>query len=416
MKRFGVIERYISSEYIFSLLISFLFFFFIFFINNLLVLAEQILSKRVPILKVLELIFYTLPTIIALSIPFSSLVGALMAIGRFSSDNEFLSMQCLGIPLRRLFIPLFILSLIISLFSFVINDYFLPRGTIKFWKVYQELIYSTPELELESYSIKRIEKITLVTGLVENNIIQDLVIFDEDTEGRKRVIMSESAVFDKSKQESGVLKLHLSDITIQITDSENSFIFTEAEEMNYHILLKDVNINARNLGPREMSSWDVFKEILIKEDKFLLKVDNKYNSSYEFYNELLISYNNENWDETVRSDLDRVWAKIRQNTMDIKLNRTLRVWLLEYYQKFSMPFSSLFFIFLALPLGLFSKRSGKSVGFGLGLLICVLYYGLMIGGRTIGIKTEIDPVLIMWMPNMIIILLALFLTMMRGYK
>ncbi|MCA1949961.1 MAG: LptF/LptG family permease, partial [Treponema sp.] len=40
--------RYIFSEAAFSFFVAFLFFFFIFFINQLLLMAEEILSKRVP--------------------------------------------------------------------------------------------------------------------------------------------------------------------------------------------------------------------------------------------------------------------------------------------------------------------------------------------------------------------------------
>ena len=94
MKRgYWCIQTYITKEFIFSFIVAFFFFFFIFFINQLLLLAEQILSKKVPILDVIMLIVYSLPSIISITFPFASLVGALMAIGRFSSDNEILAMQ-----------------------------------------------------------------------------------------------------------------------------------------------------------------------------------------------------------------------------------------------------------------------------------------------------------------------------------
>jgi lipopolysaccharide export system permease protein len=80
--------RYIISEALFSFFVSFLFFFFIFFVNQLLLLAQEILTKKVPFGEVALLVFYALPSVVALSAPFASMVGTLMTVGRMTSDNE----------------------------------------------------------------------------------------------------------------------------------------------------------------------------------------------------------------------------------------------------------------------------------------------------------------------------------------
>ena len=92
-KRFPILFSYIAKEYLFSFLVSFLFFFFLFFINQMLVIARDVLSKQVDFGSTLLLIVYALPAIVALAFPFASLVGAMMAVGRFSSDNEMTAMQ-----------------------------------------------------------------------------------------------------------------------------------------------------------------------------------------------------------------------------------------------------------------------------------------------------------------------------------
>ena len=172
------ITIYLAREFFFSFLVAFLFFFFIFFINQMLLLAEEILTKRVPPLDVMLLIIYSLPSIIALSVPFGSLLGALMTIGRFSSDNEIIAFQASGVPYRRLFTPLLVLGVTLSLLSFVMNDYFLPLGTINFGRLYRELIFSNPELELESFTVKNYQNSIIVTGEVSGREIKDILILD----------------------------------------------------------------------------------------------------------------------------------------------------------------------------------------------------------------------------------------------
>ena len=93
----GIIFRYIFKELFLYFAVCFLFFFFIFFVNQILVMAEEILSKKAPLKDVMLLMFYSLPFIVATAAPYAALVGTLMGLGRFVSDLEFVSMNALGI-------------------------------------------------------------------------------------------------------------------------------------------------------------------------------------------------------------------------------------------------------------------------------------------------------------------------------
>ena len=128
----SVLIKYIIKELFLYFLVSFLFFFVVFFVNNILLLAQTILEQRVPVPTVAKLIVYCLPAIIAQSAPFATLVGFLMCLGRMVSDNEILILRASGQRYSIILIPVLILGLLISIFSFVMNDYFLPLGTINY--------------------------------------------------------------------------------------------------------------------------------------------------------------------------------------------------------------------------------------------------------------------------------------------
>ncbi len=72
---------YVGREFLLSFTVAFLFFFFIFFVNQVLVMAEEIFSRKVPFWDVLRLVIYSLPWVVALSFPLGSLVGLLWALG-----------------------------------------------------------------------------------------------------------------------------------------------------------------------------------------------------------------------------------------------------------------------------------------------------------------------------------------------
>ncbi|HEY9593029.1 MAG TPA: LptF/LptG family permease, partial [Spirochaetia bacterium] len=62
------------------------------------------------------------------------------------------------------------------------------------------------------------------------------------------------------------------------------------------------------------------------------------------------------------------------------------------------------FAFFAFPVGLRARRSGRTVGFGVGLLVAIVYWGLMIAGQTFGVRMSLSPVFSMWLPDGVVLL------------
>ena len=87
-------------------------------------------------------------------------------------------------------------------------------------------------------------------------------------------------------------------------------------------------------------------------------------------------------------------------------DRSLDIYRLEYYKKFSIPAGALFFVFLAFPLGLRARRSGRVSGFGVGLLVAVAYWAMLIGGQTLGLRANLSPFIAMWAPNITVLALS----------
>jgi len=415
-RQYGKIYRYVASELLLSFFISFLFFFFLFFVNQILVLAEDILSKKIPFWDVALLIFFSLPAIIALSAPFGSLVGALMTVGRFSSDNEILAMQAVGISLPKIFAPIFFMSLLISLGSFIVNDYLLPVGILNFNKHYKKIVYQMPQLELEAYSAKKIKDSIIVTGEVQGNRISDLLIIDKTENKDNRVIASNNAVLLENEEDSGVLSLQLENVFGLTADKKirQDYQYFESDKMVYNVLLTELTSSVRNVSPREMSSYDVYQAIQEKAltHKEQLRrqqqaIDRTYLDLQGEYTSLVtkkVNISNVNFNER---QLNRKRNSfISERDKDVR-DRSLHSWRLEFNQKFSLPFSCVVFAFLAFPIGLFSKRSGRSVGFGIGVFLSLMYWGLLVSGRTLGYRANFSAFWSMWTPNFLMFFLGL---------
>jgi lipopolysaccharide export system permease protein len=117
-----------------------------------------------------------------------------------------------------------------------------------------------------------------------------------------------------------------------------------------------------------------------------------------------------------RSNQRTTFSRELQSLIATKKDRTLRLYWLEFYKKFSIPFGAFSFVFLAVSLGLMAKKSGQTVGFIFGLIIAVFYWALLLGGQTMGIRMGTSPFWSMWMPNMLALSAGLILAIVKVSK
>jgi lipopolysaccharide export system permease protein len=407
----STVFRYLVSETLFSFLVAFLFFFFIFFVNQLLLLAQEILTKRVPFFQVALLILYAIPSIIAMSAPFASLVGTLMTIGRLTSDNEILVMLSSGLPYRNVFIPTIVVGIFISLISFYANDVLLPMGTIQFSRLWRQILVSTPALELESNSVKRFKDTVVVTGNVAGSNIDNVLILDKTSDGERRLIMARNAELKDAGRQG--LSLDLENAFVQSSKevARRDYDYASASFLRYWVPQEDMIQAVSSITPSQMSSIDVFREIRVKERNLVERINdrNRQTMSQALSLEAILRRgpNRESWNR--RTNQAASFLREYQIAADIKKDRSLSIYRLEFYKKFSIPFGAFSFVFLAVPLGLLAKKSGQTVGFIFGLLIAVLYWAMLIGGQTMGTRLGYSPFWCMWLPNILAISIGLIM-------
>ncbi|MDR2521214.1 MAG: LptF/LptG family permease [Spirochaetaceae bacterium] len=409
------IFRYLFWETLFAFGVSFLFFFFIFFVNQLLLMANEILTKKVPFNQVALLVLFSLPSIVAMSAPFASLLGTLMTIGRLSSDNEILVMLASGLSYKNILAPTIIVGVIISIFSFVANDILLPAGTIQFARLYRRILVSTPALEIESNSVKRFKDTVVITGNVTEKSISDLLILDKTSDGERRVILAKNAEFVDAGKEGIRLDLENAFIHSSKEVERSDYDYATSGFLRYRIPQEDLIQQVTPPGPREMSSIDVYKEITVKRanvNKSLRsRLASTFDSAMNLENALRRGPGYRPW--TGRENLLNAYERETTLASNLRKDRSLSIYLLEFYKKFSIPLGALSFIFLAVPLGLMAKKSGQAVGFILGLIISVFYWAMLLMGQNMGIRLGYPPFWSMWYPNILCAGIGLVLCLIR---
>ena len=412
------IYRYILSEAFFSFLISFLFFFFIFFVNQLLLMAQDILSKHVPFTQVALLVLFSLPGVIALSAPFASLVGTLMTVGRLSSDNEVLVMLSSGLSYRNVFIPAITVGLVISMLSFVANDILMPAGTLQFARLYRRILVSTPALELEANSVKKFKDTVIVTGNVTGNAIDNMLILDRTGDGERRLIMANNAELKDSGRSGLSLDLGRAFVQSSKEIAREDYDYATAGFLRYWVPQEDMIQAISSISPREMSSIDVFKEIQRKTVDLGVRINERQNKvtalAFALEETLRAGPSSDGWNR--KNNQLAAFQREALILQSMRKDRSLSLYWLEFYKKFSIPFGAFSLIFLAVALGLMAKRSGQTVGFIFGLIISVIYWALLLGGQTLGIRMDASPFWSMWMPNILALSAGTILALIKVFR
>jgi lipopolysaccharide export system permease protein len=410
--------KYILSEALFSFFICFLFFFFIFFVNQILLMAKEVLTKHVPFGQVALLILFSLPTVIAMSAPFASLVGTLMTVGRLTSDNEILVMLSSGLSYKNIFLPAITVGIIISILSFITNDILLPAGTVQFNKLWRRILFSTPALELEANSVKRFRDTVIVTGDVTDNTIKNVMILDKTSDGERRVIMASQAELKDGGNEGLSLELENAFVQSSKEIAREDYDYASASFIQYWISNEDIIQAVMSVSPREMSSRDVRKAVIQKTGDVNKKADERKGKviiqAANLENTLRRGPPGESWSRKQTNILN--FQRETQTLAGIYKDRSLTIHVIEYYKKFSVPFGAFFFVFLAVSLGLMAKKSGQTVGFIFGNIIAVIYWSMLFIGQTMGLRVGTPPFWSMWLPNILSLAIGLVLAVIRIRK
>jgi lipopolysaccharide export system permease protein len=381
-------------------------------------MAQEILTKHVPLNQVALLVLFSLPSVIAMSAPFASLVGTLMTIGRLTSDNEILVMLASGLSYRNVFVPAITLGMIISLISFFANDVLLPAGTVQFSRLYRRILVATPALELEANSVKKFKDTIIVTGNVTGNAIDNVLILDRTSDGERRVIMASNAELKDAGKEGLILDLEKAFIHSSKEIAREDYDYASASVLRYWVPQEDLIQAVSGISPREMSSRDVALEIRKKKIDLEKRLNDRRNKTtaqaLAFENVLRAGPADEFWNR--RNNLLSNFQREIQAMTDMRNDRNIKIFVLEFYKKFSIPFGALSFVFIAVSLGLMEKKSGQTVGFIFGLIIAVVYWALLLGGQTVGIRLNAPPFWSMWMPNILALSIGLLLAIIKVLK
>jgi len=82
----------------------------------------------------------------------------------------------------------------------------------------------------------------------------------------------------------------------------------------------------------------------------------------------------------------------------------------ELSKRFSIPLTCILFGIVGVPLGITSRRSGKSGGFIFAILIILIYYIGLVLMQNFGRSGRINPYFSVWIPNIALLIFTVYVS------
>jgi LPS export ABC transporter permease LptG/LPS export ABC transporter permease LptF len=354
-----ILTRYILREVLTHAFLGGVLFTFVLFMKELGPLLELAVRNSTSSSAVVEIFLLMLPNMFTVTIPMAVLVGILLGLSRLAADSEITAMRAAGVGVWR-FVGIVAIVAAIAWGGGLLNTlYFAPKASAELLKIEDGLKNTQATYEIQPR------------------------VFYEDL---KNVVLYVADV----RAGTGAARWHqvfLADLTDpvspKITTAEDA---TVASTDNQTLVMR-----LRN-GTQHQTASD-------KPDE--------YNVSTFAQTDLPLETTTAPDPHLGHSDAPVV-AMSNRDLLDRARRPDGRWFLIELHRRYAYPSACLVLMLVGVPLGISSKRGGKSAGFVLTILLVFIYYFLSNIGVALARQNKLPVFAGVWMANIIFAVCGVF--------
>ena len=409
-----LLSSYVLKEFLKSFFVAFLFFFAIFFVNTILLLVQKILLKNISVSTMVEMVLLYMPQFLVYTFPFATLTSSSMVLGDMASSNELLAMKSLGISSYRVYAPLVIASVVLSVMTFITADVLQPYTSVIYRDKLAVLMAEMPTMEIESNTINSVGNIMLSNGKAEGSVIEDLLLISKDEEKYNKSVYSSKGEMTIVDPVSFVYSLDLDKPSILLTsrDEINTYAYAMAEKGRIYVDFSSQVPSLTSSSPVNLSSKDLLSTI--KERDNIQNNDRSYyykekENTYFKLSSLIEELGKKSVDdEYIVSTIDQIY-KEDGYLGDLPVNFYGQYYKSELTKKIALSIACTVLTLITLPLSNVRVRHGKLTGFAVAIVVAVSYWYMLFGAQLMIFNITSSPYLLILAPDIFITIIAFIL-------
>jgi LPS export ABC transporter permease LptG/LPS export ABC transporter permease LptF len=368
-----ILSRAIFKEVFTSAALGTLLFVFVLFLRTIERLSALLVKSSAPAPVVARLLLYALPSTVPFALPLGVLVGILIGLSRMSSDNEITAMRAAGISSVSVTRPVLLFAFLALVLTALSSLWLTPLSLHLETKVARNFAAAQLTGNIESRIFdEQFPNTVLYVGNVEtegNQIIWRQVFIADVTppeelqhEGKDRsddprVIVAEEAIPHPDPANNRII-LDMRNFRSSERDKEGKIVNTIAPTQAWVLQAQKTEDLQVNKTVQELDTWPLYKRVYRRHDLS------------------------------------------RQDYLDAAI---------ELHQRFALPLACVLLALVGIPLGVSSRKGGKSAAFVITVFVAFLYYLGYITLLGLAKKGTLPVPFAAWTPDAVLAIVGVFM-------
>jgi len=329
-------------------------------LNIILSLSDLMVDRGIGMLTLLRIVVLKMPSLLVIAVPMSALFATFLGLGRLAHDREIVALESLGIPLRRILLPLILAAAAIGSVDFAVYNWGVPASEHAYQQALRGVIFRQ--------GVPRITANTFFKGA--DNQFFYVRRYDEE-EGRLHDVL----IYDTTGRLFPHAESQVTSITAETgewtgdawrLESGNVYGFDDAGILAYSGSFDELSI------PLDQSVDEILSRSRTPAEMGIAELAR-------------------------RIDVAR------------RTGQRSDEFVVEMHLKISLPLATIVFVLLGGAMSLMFTPRSRAVGVVAGLLLVALFQGVLWWTQTLGRRGAMNPVLSAWFPDILFGLVGLAL-------
>jgi LPS export ABC transporter permease LptG/LPS export ABC transporter permease LptF len=361
----GILSRSIFREVASSAMFGTVLFTFVLFLQRVGRLFEILVRSSAPPPTVGTLFGLAIPFTLAFTAPLGVLVGVLIALSRMSSDGEITAMRAAGVPSRKVIAPVLIFATLAMLATATCTLWLTPYSTWRTYKILNQLVAAelTAEVQPRVFEEQFPNRVLYIGDVIPGAVTR-----------WRNVFMADLTPPEERKPEA-----HERGDSPPITVSSEAIAVPDVPHNSIQLtmLTGSTHVGGKDVTEYHTTTFPTGAQILEA------KRPNEEHPSKAFV------------------ELDTLpLYKLAYKDKSLDPERLIEA-RIELHQRLALPPACFLLALIGIPLGVSSRKGGKSAAYILTTLLAFLYWMGLIAMNGLARQHKLSPELAEWIPNIV---------------
>lgn len=368
-----ILSRVVFREVIQSAVLGTVLFTFVLFLQRVGKLFEILVRSSASWRTVGELFALAIPFTLSFTVPLGVLAGVLIALSRMSSDGEITAMRAAGVSSRTVVVPILTFAVMAMALTATASLWLTPYSISKTYRILNQLVAAelTAEVQPRIFQEQFPNTVLYVGDVIPGPVTRWRNMFMADLrppEDRKS---------GNGEERGEGPRITVASDAIAVPDVVHNRIQLSMLNGSTHEVGKDVNQYFSTGFPKGAQLLEATKRNEVHAKEY--------------------------------TELDTV-PLYRVAYQDPKLDPSKRIAArIELHQRFALPPACVLLALIGIPLGVSSRKGGKSSAFVLTVLVAFLYWLGLIAGNNLARQDKLPAGMAVWIPNAVFAAIGIWL-------